>query len=573
MTTPSEAVGPRPHDDEQDGSQDGSPQVEGHSGEHAVAVARAHGTEVMFTLSGAHVFPMYDGAVKADPPMRILDVRHEQTAAFAAEAMGKLTRSPGLAVLTAGPGVTNGVSAIAQAQFAGSPMVVIGGRAPANRWGTGSLQELDQPPILAPVSKLARTIHTAGEVADGMHEAFTVAGSSHRGPVFLDIPMDEFFNSSASVRPEVGPRVRAEADPEAVAEVAELLGQASRPVLVLGTDVWADGAEEAALRLVEEIGIPTITNGMGRGVIPGGHPLLVTKARSIAFGGADLVVVVGTPLDFRLGYGVFGGKDGATPARVVHLADSAGQLSEHADLAGSAYGDLGLILDGLRESVGHLVRRPDWSQWVSTLQDTVRAAIARDAELLTASADPIHPARIYGELLPRLAEDAIVIGDGGDFVSFAGKFVEPKRPGGWLDPGPYGCLGAGMGAAIAARLHRPSAQVVLLYGDGAAGMSLMDVDTLVRHNLPVVMICGNNSAWGLEKQPMQMLYGYDVAADLAPQTRYDEVVRALGGAGECVTDPAQIGPALDRAFAANVPYMVNVMTDVNAAYPRATFGI
>ena len=547
--------------------------VEAHAGQHAVAVARAHGVEVMFTLSGAHVFPMYDGAVTAEPKMQILDVRHEQTAAFAAEAMGKLTRTPGLAVLTAGPGVTNGVSAVAQAQFNGSPLVVVGGRAPQNRWGSGSLQELHQPPILEPVSKLARTIHTAGEVVDGMHEAFTLAGSSHRGPVFVDVPMDEFFNSAASIRPTVGPRQRLEPDGDAIADIAELLGQAQRPVLVLGTDVWSDGAEEAALRLVEQVGIPAITNGMGRGVIPGGHPLLVTKARGAALGGADLVIVAGTPLDFRLGYGLFGGKDGATPARVVHLADSPGQVSQHADLAGEASGDLTLVLDGLRDAVQGLVRRPDWSTWVTGLQDTVKQATARDAELLSATADPIHPARIYGELVPRLAEDAIVIGDGGDFVSFAGKFVEPKRPGGWLDPGPYGCLGAGLGAAIAARLARPSAQVVLLYGDGAAGMSLMDVDTLVRHDLPVVMVCGNNSAWGLEKGPMQMLYGYDVAADLAPQTRYDEVVKALGGAGETVTDPQQIGPALDRAFAANVPYMVNVITDVNAPYPRNTFGI
>src|SRR5680860_387393 len=531
---------------EQSADQPNEEAVEAHSGQHAVAVARAHGVEVMFTLSGAHVFPMYDGAVTADPPMRIIDVRHEQTATFAAEAMGKLTRTPGLAVLTAGPGVTNGVSAIAQAQFNGSPLVVVGGRAPANRWGMGSLQELDQPPIIAPVSKLARTIHTAGEVAEGMHQAFAVAGSSHRGPVFVDIPMDEFFNSSSSTRPVVGERTRTEPDGDTIAEIAELLGQAERPVLVLGTDVWADGAEEAALRIVEETGVPAITNGMGRGVIPGGHPLLVTKARGAAFGGADLVVVAGTPLDFRLGYGVFGGKEGATPARVVHLADSPGQVSQHADLTAEAFGDLTLVLDGLRDAVAALVRRPDWSAWVSQLQDTIRAAAARDTELLGATADPIHPARIYGELVPRLAEDAIVIGDGGDFVSFAGKFVEPTRPGGWLDPGPYGCLGAGMGAAIAARVSRPSAQVVLLCGDGAAGMSLMDVDTLVRHNLPVVMICGNNSAWGLEKGPMQMLYGYDVAADLAPQTRYDDVVRALGGGGETVTDPRQIGPALDH---------------------------
>ena len=299
-------------------------ELSGHAGELAVAVARAHGVETMFTLSGAHVFPMYDGAVKAEPPMRLLDVRHEQTAAFAAEATGKLTRRPGLAVLTAGPGVTNGISAIAQAQFAGSPMVVVGGRAPQNRWGSGSLQELDQPPIIAPIAKLSRTIPTAAEVASGMHEAFTAAGSSHRGPVFVDVPMDEFFNQGSGVVPVVGPSRGADPDPDAIAAVARLLAAAARPVLILGTDVWADGAEHAALDLVENAGLPAITNGMGRGVIPGGHPLLVTKARGQALNGADLVVVVGTPLDFRLGYGLFGGKDDTTPARVVHLADSAG---------------------------------------------------------------------------------------------------------------------------------------------------------------------------------------------------------------------------------------------------------
>ena len=559
--------------DQTDQTDQSDQQIEGHAGQLAVAVARAHGVETMFTLSGAHVFPMYDGAVKADPPMRLLDVRHEQTAAFAAEATGKLTRIPGLAVLTAGPGVTNGVSAIAQAQFAGSPMVVVGGRAPNNRWGSGSLQELDQPPIVASVSKLARTLPTAGDVLGGMDEAFTAARSSHRGPAFVDVPMDEFFSSSTGPAPVTYRAQRIEPDPDDLGRIAGLLAAARQPVLVLGTDVWADGAEEAALRLVESLGVPTLTNGMGRGVVPGGHPLLVTKARGPALAGADLVVVVGTPLDFRLGYGIFGGKEeGSSPARVVHVADSPGQVTTHAELAASAAGDLTLVLDGLLEAVQR-GSRPDWAAWTTRLQDTVKLAAEKDAELLGAEADPIHPARIYGELVPRLAEDSVVIGDGGDFVSFAGKYVEPKRPGGWLDPGPYGCLGAGPGAAIAARLARPSAQIVLLLGDGAAGFSLMDVDTMARHNLPVVMVMGNNSAWALEKGPMQMLYGYDVVADLAPRTPYDHVVTALGGAGETVTDPRQIGPALDRAFAAGVPYLVNVITDVNAAYPRSTFGI
>jgi acetolactate synthase-1/2/3 large subunit len=355
--------------------------------------------------------------------------------------------------------------------------------------------------------------------------------------------------------------------------VVRLLGAAERPVVVLGGDVWADRAEEAALRLVDEAGIPAVTNGMGRGVVPRGHRLLVTKARGQALGGADLVVVVGSPLDFRLGYGVFGGKDGAPPAKVVHVADDAAAVARHADLAGSVAGDLGSALDGLLAGLQRLPLRPDWSGWATRLADAAAAAAERDQALLTATADPVHPGRIYGELLPRLAADAVVVGDGGDFVSFAGKLVEPARPGCWLDPGPYGCLGAGLGAAIGARLERPSSQVVLLLGDGAAGMSLMDVDTLVRHDLPVVMVMGNNSAWALEKEPMQMLYGYDVITDLAPRTRYDQVVAALGGAGEMVTDPEQVGPALDRAFASGVPYLVNVITDVTAAYPRGTYGV
>jgi acetolactate synthase-1/2/3 large subunit len=384
--------------------------------------------------------------------------------------------------------------------------------------------------------------------------------------------MDEFFDQASAVVPD-GSRTRgAEPDGEAIGRIGALLADAERPVLVLGTDVWADGAEQDALDLVEAFGVPTITNGMGRGIVPGGHPLLVTKARSKALNGADVVVVVGTPLDFRLGYGVFGGKDGTEPARVVHVADSPEQVARHATLADSVSGDLATVFRGLTSALDG-TDLSGWKAWVEDLQAAAREGAARDADLLRAEADPIHPARVYGELLPRLADDAVVIGDGGDFVSFAGKYVEPKRPGGWLDPGPYGCLGAGLGASIAARLARPSSQVVLLLGDGAAGFSLMDVDTLVRHDLPVVMVMGNNSAWGLEKGPMQMIYGYDVAADLAQRTRYDDVVRALGGAGETVTDPREIGPALDRAFAANAPYLVNVITDGNAAYPRATYGV
>jgi len=547
--------------------------VQGHGGTLAVAVAQAHGVRAMFTLSGAHVFPLYDGAVTADPPLPIVDVRHEQTAVFAAEATAKLTRTPGLAVLTAGPGVTNGVSAVTTAHFNGSPLLVVGGRAPAYRWGTGSLQELDHPPLLAPVTKRAATVHETASIADEVDSALRLATSPHRGPVFLDIAMDVVFGGATVTLPPAPTRVRVAPDADALDRAAAALAGARRPLLVLGSDVWSDGAQDAATALAEDLGLPVVPNGMGRGILGPAHPLLVPRARGAAFGGADVVVVVGTPLDFRLGYGAFGGRDGAPVAAVVHCADDPAGLATHVGLAAGVAGDLTLVLDGLRERVSSGGPHPDVAAWAQGLRGRHEAAVAADAPTLAADTEPIHPARVYGDLVPMLADDAVVIGDGGDFVSFAGKYVEPARPGGWLDPGPYGCLGTGLGYAVAARLARPSAQVVLLLGDGAAGFSLMDVDTLVRHRLPVVMVVGNNGMWGLEKHPMQMMFGYDVAAELAPQTRYDEVVRALGGAGELVTRPAGLGAALQRGFDAGVPYLVNVVTDPHVAYPRTTTGI
>ena len=552
-------------------TRDGSGEAPRHGGARAVAAARRHDVSTMFTLSSGHVFPLYDGAVKADPPMRLVDVRHEQTAVFAAEATARLTRRPGLAVLTAGPGVTNGISAITTAHFNGSAVVVLAGRAPDYRWGSGSLQEIDHPLLLAPVTKRAWTGHRADQVGAAVDEAFRIAATAHQGPVFVDFSLEALFGEAAEAGPASPMAPPAPApDPADVDVIAGLLAGASRPVLVLGSDVWLGAAETAARAAAEELSLPVITNGQARGVLPAGHDLLVTRARSVAFREADLVVVVGTPLDFRLGYGEFGGKDGAPPAQVVHVADAPGQIATHCPLAASAAGDLAAFFTAL---AGAVPRRAWPESWLPRLQAARAEAVAADGALLTSDADPVHPLRIYGELARVLDEDAVVIGDGGDFVSYAGKYLEPRRPGGWLDPGPYGCLGTGLGYAIAARIARPSAQVVLLLGDGAAGFSLMDADTLVRHRLPVVMICGNNGAWGLEKHPMQALYGYDVAADLQPRCRYDGVVRALGGAGEIVTRPDGIAPALRRAFASGVPYLVNVITDPAIAYPRSTTGI
>ncbi len=538
----------------------------------------------MFTLSGGHVFPLYDAVVKdgAGPPMRLVDVRHEQTAVFAAEATARLTRTPGLAVVTAGPGVTNSVSAVTTAWFNGAPVVVLAGRAPDSRWGSGSLQEMDHPPLLAPVTKRAWTEHDTARLAGSVDEAFRLAASPHRGPVFLDISLEAIYGQAEADLPASGPAPLAPAGtavPDAgdVDRIAGLLRAARRPVLVLGSDVWLGGAEDAARQAAQELRLPVIANGQARGVLPRGHEMLVTRARSAALRQADLVIVAGTPLDFRLGYGSFGPRD--DPARVVHVADAPGGIATHVPLAASAAGDLAAFFTALTATVtangtgaGTGAGQAD-PEWIPGLAEATRAALVSDEPLLASEADPVHPARIYGELLKVLDDDAVVIGDGGDFVSFAGKYIEPLRPGGWLDPGPFGCLGTGLGYAIAARVARPSAQVVLLLGDGAAGFSLMDADTLVRHGLPVVMVCGNNAGWGLERHPMRALYGYDVAADLQPGCRYDEVVRALGGAGELVTKAADIGPALRRAFAAGVPYLVNVVTDPEIAYPRSTTGV
>jgi acetolactate synthase-1/2/3 large subunit len=497
--------------------------------------------------------------------IRLVDTRHEQTATFAAEGWAKVTRRVGVAALTAGPGVTNGISAITAAWMNGSPLTVLGGRAPQARWGSGSLQELDHVPIVASVTKTATTAASTARIPVEVDAALRAASTPHRGPTFVDVPMDVFFGA-AEVSPSDNSAAGAtvvEPDADAVAAVARLAREAERPVMVIGGDVYWGGAEAAMRAAAETARLPVFVNGLGRGTIPADHELAYSRARSLALKEADLVVVAGTPLDFRLGFGRFG------DARVVHLADSAEGVSGNVALAASAWGSLERIFTLLTEEAGR-GERSDHEPWLARLRAEEGARRANERDVLEAATTPIHPARIYGELIPRLDRDAIVIGDGGDFVSYAGKFVDTYTPGCFLDPGPYGCLGMGTGYALAAALAHPERQVVLLLGDGAAGFSLIDFDTLVRFGVDVVGIVGNNGIWGLEKHPMQMVYGYDVAAELRPETRYDEVVRALGGDGELVREPGEVGPALDRAFAASGPVLVNVVTDAADAYPRSS---
>ncbi len=531
--------------------------IEGHGGELALAAVRAFGVTEMFTLSGGHVFPLYDAAHKAEFPL--YDVRHEQSAVFAAEAVAKLRRRPGLAVLTAGPGVTNGISGLTSAFFNASPVLVMGGRAPAFRWGSGSLQEMDHIPLVSPVTKHAATVPATDAIPDAVAGALTTAMTAHRGPVFLDFPLEVIFSTGGAELPSTAVPV-IEPDPEDVARAAALIAGAAQPVIIAGSDVYAGDAVAALRELAEALTVPVFTNGMGRGALPPEHPLAFAKARRAALSGADVIVVIGTPLDFRLGFGDFDG------AQVVHIVDAPSQRAQHVTPAVSPAGDLRLILSGIASDTGD---RVDHNEWVSELRVVEDTAKKRDAEAMLADTDPIKPARVYGELRKVLDRDAVTIGDGGDFVSYAGKYLEPATPGSWLDPGPYGCLGTGLGYAMGARVTYPDRQICVLLGDGAAGFSLMDVESLVRQDLPVVMVCGNNGIWGLEKHPMQAMYGYDVAADLQPGLRYDDVVSALGGAGETVTKPGDLGPALKRAFDAGVPYLVNVLTDPADVYPRS----
>ena len=533
--------------------------IEGHGGVLALAALRAYGVGEMFTLSGGHVFPLYDAAHAAGLP--IYDVRHEQSAVFAAEAVAKLRRRPGLAVLTAGPGVTNGISGLTSAYVNGSPVLVVAGRAPAFRWGSGSLQEIDHVPLVTPITRYAATVPATEEIPAAVRTALTAALTPHRGPAFLDLPLEVAF-STAEVEVPDGPAPvpAAEPDPDEVAKAAALVAGAERPVLIAGSDVYGGDAVAALREAAEALQVPVYANGMGRGVLPPEHPLAFARSRRAALAGADVVVVVGTPLDFRLGFGDFGG------AQVVHIVDAPGQRAAHTAPAVAPAGDLRLILSALADWSGS---RADHAGWVAQLRAVEQAAAARHAEEMAADTDPIRPARVYGELRRVLDRDAVTIGDGGDFVSYAGRYLEPAVPGTWLDAGPYGCLGTGLGYAMGARVTYPDRQICVLMGDGAAGFSLMDAESLVRQNLPVVIVVGNNGIWGLEKHPMRAMYGYDVAADLQPGLRYDDVVRALGGAGETVTRPAGLAPALRRAFGAGVPYLVNVLTDPADAYPRS----
>jgi acetolactate synthase-1/2/3 large subunit len=532
-----------------------------HGGRLVARRLKAHGVSKLFTLSGGHLFSIYDGC--RTEGIDLVDVRHESAAAFAAEGWAKVTREPGVCALTAGPGVTNGMSALGSALQNNSPMLVLGGRAPAMRWGMGSLQEIDHVPFVRPLVKLAATAATTAEIPGLIDEAWSAALRAPGGPAFVDFPLDQVFMEAEEPEPpEAVPHLPAQPDGRMLDRAVTLLRDAERPVIMAGTNLYWGHGEDALRELAETAGVPVFLNGLGRGCLPADHPLFFSRARSTGLKGADVALVIGVPMDFRLGFGQSFGED----CELV-IVDVAEPEREHPrPVAAELYGDLAGTLRSLAEAAGDGAPTSAWVQRLRATEDEKRAA---EREQLDDDRAPLHPLRVYKELGAVLDRDAIVICDGGDFASYAGRAIDSYEPGCWLDPGPFGCLGCGPGYALAAKLARPERQVVLLLGDGAFGFSGMEWDTLARHGVGVVGVMGNNGIWGLEKHPMEFLYGYSVVADLRPETRYDSVVEALGASGALVREPGELRPALERALAADGPALVNVLTDPSVAYPRS----
>ena len=530
-----------------------------HGGRLVAKALKSRGVDHLFTLSGGHLFSIYDGC--REEGIGLVDVRHEQTAAFAAEGIAKATRGVGVAALTAGPGVTNGISAMAGAQANGSPVCVLGGRAPEMRWGSGSLQEIDHLPFVSPLVKSAETVKDPARIAAVTAAALDLAAQAPSGPTFVDYPLDVVFTEAEVEIPERLDSAAAQ-PAEGVEEAAALLAAAERPAIMAGTGLYWGHGEDELRALAEALGVPVFLNGLGRGCLAADHELAFSRARGTALKGADVALVVGVPMDFRLGFGGSFGEE----TKIVRLDVAPNALLANRAPDVDLVGDVRASLAAIREAAG--AETPRTGAWLERLRAVEAEKRAAERAELEDARSPLHPVRVYKELGEVLERDAIVVGDGGDFVSYAGRFVETYEPGCWMDPGPFGCLGAGPGQAIGAKAARPDRQVCLLLGDGAFGFAGMEFDTMSRHGLGVVGVMGNNGIWALEHHPMKFLYGYSVAAELRPETRYDQLVESLGCDGILVRDPQDLKPALERAFESGRPTLVNVLTDPEVVYPR-----
>ncbi len=533
-------------------------------GGHLVARAlKSEGVEFIFTLCGGHIASIYEGC--ADEGIRVIDFRHEQAAAHAAEGWGKVTGRPGVAVVTAGPGVTNAVTAVADAFRTSAPMILIGGRSPLRFWGKGSLQELDEVELLRPITKWARTVLETKRIPEYLSMAFRYATVGKPGPVLVEIPMDivqsEIDEAEVLFPTKYRTSATAQGAPEQIKAAAKLLAGAEEPVVIAGNSVWLSQASHELQEFVEAVDAPVFLNSLGRGSVPSDHRLFFSLSRWFAFSQADLVVVIGTPFDFRLGFGnplLF-----RPDAKVIQIDLDAADIGHNREVEVGIVGDIKAILMQLTQEIGGGGKRPTW---VERLRQEERRLMAEDEPFCSCDTVPIHPLRLGKEIDDFIDRDATVIGDGGDVVTFGARVLGVYHPGHRFDPGQNGCLGIGGGFSIAAKLARPQKQVLLLSGDGSFGLSCMEFDTMVRHNIPVVSVIGNDGAWGQVSRILMQYRGRAIGAELSPGIRYDKLVEALGGHGEFVERPEDIRPALERAFASGLPACVNVITDPTVSY-------
>ncbi|MFD9811831.1 thiamine pyrophosphate-binding protein [Streptomyces sp. NPDC059080] len=542
------------------------------SGGHLVAKAlKAEGVDVVYTLCGGHIIDIYDGCV--DEGIEVIDVRHEQVAAHAADGYARITGKPGCAVVTAGPGTTDAVTGVANAFRAESPMLLIGGQGASTQHKMGSLQDLPHVDMMAPITKFAATVPDTARVADMVSMAFRECYHGAPGPSFLEIPRDvldaKVERDKARV-PAAGryrASTRSPGDPDDVQKLADLLVRAERPAMLLGSQVWTTRATDAATSLVRALNIPAYMNGAGRGTLPPGDPHHFQLSRRHAFSRADVIVIVGTPFDFRMGYG----KRLSPEATVVQIDLDYRTVGKNRDVDLGIVGDAGLVLTAVAEAAsgqpsGGSVQR---KEWLEELRAVERAALEKRLPQLRSDAHPIHPYRLVSEINDFLTEDSVYIGDGGDIVTFSGQVVQPKAPGHWMDPGPLGTLGVGVPFVMAAKQARPEKEVVALFGDGAFSLTGWDFETLVRFDLPFVGIVGNNSSMNQIRYGQRAKYGDDRerVGNTLGDVPYDQFARMLGGHGEEVRDPAQIRPALERARESGKPSLINVWVDPDAYAP------
>ncbi|GAB3722531.1 thiamine pyrophosphate-binding protein [Nocardiopsis oceani] len=542
------------------------------SGGHLVAKAlKAEGVDVIFTLCGGHIIDIYDGC--ADEGIEVIDVRHEQVAAHAADGYARLTGKPGCAVVTAGPGTTDAVTGIANAYRAESPLLVIGGQGSLSQHKMGSLQDLPHVDMINPISKFAATVPHTARIADLVSMAFRESFSGAPGPSFLEIPRDildaEVPVDSARV-PAAGhyrASTRVAGDPNAIERLADLLVRSERPSILLGNQVWTTRATESATDLVRSLNVPAYMNGAGRGTLPPKDPHHFQLSRRYAFTNSDLIIIVGTPFDFRMGYG----KRLSPDATVVQIDLNYATVGKNRDIDLGIVGDADVILSSVLEAVsaygdnGAAGRK----EWLEDLRAQEQKALDKRAPLLTSDASPIHPYRLVSEINDFLTEDSIYVGDGGDIVTFSGQVVQPKAPGHWMDPGPLGTLGVGVPFIMAAKHAYPEKEIVALFGDGAFSLTGWDFETLVRFDLPFVGIIGNNSSMNQIRYGQIAKYGADRGeiGNTLGDVRYSEFAKMLGGYGEEVHEPDQIGPALRRARESGKPSLINVWIDPEVYAP------